>query len=44
MNVKVKTLHMPIDDYVGKDLYEVAVEICDKKEPYGVYKWRWAVK
>lgn len=41
MNVKVKTLHMPIDDYVGKNLYEVAVEICDKIEPYGVYKWRW---
>ena len=41
MNVKVNTLHMPIDDYIGEDLYEVAVEICDKKDPFGVYKWRW---
>ena len=41
MNVKVNTLHMPINDYIGEDLYEVAVEICDKKDPFGVYKWRW---
>lgn len=41
MNVNVIIMDMPIDESISKELYRVDIEVCDKKDPYGTYKWRW---
>ena len=34
-------MDMPIDESISKELYRVDIEVCDMKDPFGVYKWRW---